>query len=107
MSFFFKTTALVRTAVPRSTTRLFSTTLQKQNVIKDAAKKVDRVVSDQIVKGIDTSVELKEGAQAAFSAKSEKAKEQADKVSGQVQGMAAELKGEIKAKVEEVKDKLS
>lgn len=53
MSFLQRTTPLLRTTLRQQTTRCFSTTLAQNNAIKDAAKKVDRTVSDQLVKGID------------------------------------------------------
>jgi hypothetical protein len=56
MSFLYRATPALRTSTVTLTsqsTRLFSTTLAQHNTIKDAAKKVDRTVSDQLVKGID------------------------------------------------------
>ena len=56
MSFLYRSTPVLRTTTASLTsqsTRLFSTTLAQRNVVKDTAKKVDRTVSDQIVKGID------------------------------------------------------
>lgn len=56
MSFLYRGTPVLRTSTASLTsqsTRLFTTSLAQRNVVKDTAKKVDRTVSDQIVKGID------------------------------------------------------
>lgn len=56
MSFLSRTTPMLRTSTVSLTTqstRLFATSLAQRNVVKDTAKKVDRTVSDQLVKGID------------------------------------------------------
>lgn len=56
MSFLSRTAPALRTStisLTSQSTRLFSTSLAQRNAIKDAAKKVDRTVSDQLVKGID------------------------------------------------------
>jgi hypothetical protein len=45
---------MLRTGVARPSPRLFSTAVvYNNNPVKDAAKTVDRTVSDQLVKGID------------------------------------------------------
>lgn len=53
MSFLYRSTPLLRTSLTTQPIRCLSTTVRLQNTIKDAAKKVDRTVSDQLVKGID------------------------------------------------------
>jgi hypothetical protein len=56
MSFLYRSTPALRTStisLTSQSTRLFTTSLAQRNVVKDAAKKVDRTVSDQLVKGID------------------------------------------------------
>ncbi|KAH8773655.1 hypothetical protein F5883DRAFT_548251 [Diaporthe sp. PMI_573] len=75
----------------------FSTTVQLQknpvDATKDGLKKVDRVVSDKLVDGIDIGVAAKD-----------KVKDATSKVSGgDVKGKAAELKGEAKGKAQELK----
>jgi hypothetical protein len=55
MSFLTRTLPTLRTAgIARPSPRLFSTAVvYRENAVKDAAKTVDRTVSDQLVKGID------------------------------------------------------
>jgi hypothetical protein len=54
MSFLTRTQPILRTAITKQTPRLFSTAVvYRNNPVKDAAKTVDRTVSDQLVKGID------------------------------------------------------
>jgi hypothetical protein len=53
MSFLYRTTPVLRTTIASQSTRCLSTSLARQNVVKDTAQKVDRTVSDQLVKGID------------------------------------------------------
>ncbi|KAJ0117377.1 hypothetical protein N8I77_006740 [Diaporthe amygdali] len=80
--------------VPRAA---FSTTVQLQknpvDATKDGLKKVDRVVSDKLVDGIDIGVAAKD-----------KVKEASENITGgDVKGKAAELRGEAAGKAEELK----
>jgi len=69
---------------------------------KDAAKTVDRKVSDKLVDGIEIGQTAAEKAKQAAGVASGKTAE----VTGEAKGKAAELKGEAKGKTEEIKGKL-
>lgn len=64
------------------------------DAVKEPLKKVDRAVSDTLVKGIDASVDAKNKAASVAGVKADEAK-----------GKAAELEGKAKGKAEEVKGK--
>ncbi|KAG9251004.1 uncharacterized protein F5Z01DRAFT_677257 [Emericellopsis atlantica] len=79
--------ALPRAAIAFHAARPFTTTVIQQKsateTVKDGLKSVDRAVSDKIVVGLD-----------AAAAAKEKAKGEAEKVSGKAEGTAEELKGD-------------
>jgi len=104
-------TPLARSTVTRQAPRAFSISLtQRENTVTDAVKqplkKVDRVVSDTLVKGIDVGVEAKNKAASVAGVKADEAKGKASEVAGEAKGKSAELKGEAKGKAEEVKGKI-
>jgi len=115
MSFLYQTTPMLRTAARsaalRQSPRLFSTTVAQRKTpteaVKDGLKKVDRVVSDAAVVGIDKGVELKDKAASVAGVETSKAEGKASEVAGEAKGKAAELKGEAKGKTEELKGKMS
>ncbi|ROV94753.1 hypothetical protein VMCG_08837 [Cytospora schulzeri] len=80
--------------VPRAS---FTTTVQLQknpiDTAKDGLKKVDRVVSDKLVDGINIGTDVKDKVKEAGS----------DVTSGKTSGQAAELRGEAKGKASELK----
>ncbi|POS78790.1 hypothetical protein DHEL01_v202809 [Diaporthe helianthi] len=103
----------------------FSTTIQlRKNPVdatKDGLKKVDRVVSDKLVDGIDIGVAAKEKVKDATAnvtggdvkgkaaelkgeavGKAQELKGEANQAAGQAKGKAAELKGEAKQKANEL-----
>jgi len=111
---------MFRTAITRQA-RLFTTSsrLQKGPIElgKDALKKVDRVVSDAAVKGIETGEtvvdktkqtigsdkgEIKANANEALG----EAKGKASELTGQAKGKASEVSGQAQGKAEEVKGKV-
>jgi len=73
---------------------------------KDAAKTVDRKISDTLVDGIEIGQTAAEKAKAATGMASDKASGKTAEVAGEAKGKAAELKGEAKGKAEEVKGKM-
>ncbi|CAG8950783.1 hypothetical protein HYFRA_00002998 [Hymenoscyphus fraxineus] len=92
MSFLTRTTPLLRTPIA---TRAFSTSYTLRKVVPEpvvnAAKTVDRKVSDVLVDGIEV------GQNAA-----QKAKEVAGMSSSEAKGKASELAGQAKGKANEV-----
>lgn len=81
--------------------------------VKNAAKTVDRAVSDKIVDGIEAgqkgAQKVKEVAgmsEGEMKGKAHEVKGQAHEVAGQAKGKASELAGEAKGKKEEIKGKL-
>ncbi|KAM0237006.1 hypothetical protein ACHAP5_009155 [Fusarium lateritium] len=78
---------------PRSFTTSFAAQRTATDAVKDTAKKVDRVVSDKIVDGIETGETV-----------AAKAKDAAKNVTGgDVAAKAQELKGEAASKAQELK----
>ena len=111
MSFLTRAQPILRSAtIARTAPRLFSTAVvYRDNAVKDAAKSVDRAVSDTLVKGIDKGgqsslarlpqpfanhdlVEVKNKAAAAAGKNASKAEGAASEISGEAKGKAAELK---------------
>ncbi|KAH8173934.1 hypothetical protein LIA77_05353 [Sarocladium implicatum] len=70
---------------------------------KDAAKKVDRTVSDGLVTGIDAAVSAKDKAKETISSSDAAAK--AEELKGEAKGKAQELKGEASGAAAEAKGK--
>ncbi|KAF1843648.1 uncharacterized protein K460DRAFT_368514 [Cucurbitaria berberidis CBS 394.84] len=87
--------------------RLFSTTpiARKSPVetVKDAAKVVDRTISDVAVKGIEKGEQAAAAVKEAVPETKGQAKGQANEVAGQAKGKANELAGEAKGKAHELK----
>ncbi|KAJ4365577.1 hypothetical protein N0V83_008197 [Neocucurbitaria cava] len=87
--------------------RLFSTTpiARKSPVdsVKDAAKAVDRTVSDIAVKGIEKGEQVAGAVKEAVPETKGQAKGQANELAGEAKGKAQELKGEAKGKANELK----
>ncbi|KAL2210923.1 hypothetical protein CC79DRAFT_545743 [Sarocladium strictum] len=82
--------------------------------VKDAAKTVDRKVSDGLVTGIDAAVDAKDKAKATINnsdaaAKAEQLKDEAaakaQELKGEAKGKAAELKGEANSAAAQAKGK--
>lgn len=101
---------MFRTALARQT-RLFTTTrvARKSPVetVKDAAKVVDRKISDAAVKGIEIGEEVTGKVKEAIPETTGQAKGQAHEVAGQAKGKASELAGEAKGKAQEVKGEVN
>ncbi|ORY12732.1 hypothetical protein BCR34DRAFT_482229 [Clohesyomyces aquaticus] len=97
---------MFRSAIARQA-RLFSTSpiVRKSPVetVKDAAKAVDRTISDAAVKGIEKGGIAKGKANEVTPNSSSQAKGQAQEMMGQAKGKANELAGEAKGKAQEVK----
>jgi len=70
---------------------------------KDAAKTVDRKVSDTLVDGIEIGQTATEKAKSAAGLASDKASGKTAEVAGEAKGKAAEFKGQAKGKAEELK----
>ncbi|KAF2870974.1 hypothetical protein BDV95DRAFT_544698 [Massariosphaeria phaeospora] len=103
---------MFRTAIARQA-RLFSTSpvVRKSPVetVKDAAKAVDRAVSDVAVKGIEKGEQAAQTIKEVTPNSAAEAKGQANEVAGQakgkasqVAGQASELSGEAKGKASEL-----
>ncbi|KAF2661534.1 hypothetical protein K491DRAFT_673840 [Lophiostoma macrostomum CBS 122681] len=97
---------MFRNAITRQA-RLFSTSpiVRKSPVetVKDAAKAVDRKVSDAAVKGIETGEEAVGAVKSKLPETAGEAKGQAHEVAGEAKGKASELTGEAKGKAQELK----
>merc|ERR1712098_692534 len=107
MSFLYRSTPLLRTSATTLTsqsTRCFSTSLAQRNVVKDAAKKVDRTVSDQLVKGIDKGIEAKDAVAEVAGVDTQKAK--AEELKGDAKAKGEQMKGQANAAKEEAKAKI-
>ncbi|KAF3047665.1 hypothetical protein E8E12_011266 [Didymella heteroderae] len=91
--------------------RLFSTTpvTRKSPVetIKDAAKAVDRTISDAAVKGIEKGEQAAEAIKEVTPNSTSEAKGQANEAIGQAKGKAAELQGEASKKAGEVEGEIN
>lgn len=96
---------MFRTAITRQA-RLFttSTRLQKGPIElgKDALKKVDRVVSDAAVKGIETGETVVEKTKETVGSDTGEMKAKANEAMGEAKGKASELTGQAKGKANEV-----
>ncbi|ETN42430.1 uncharacterized protein HMPREF1541_01585 [Cyphellophora europaea CBS 101466] len=109
MSFLYRSTPLLRTSATTLTsqsTRCFSTSLAQRNVVKDAAKKVDRTVSDQLVKGIDKGIEAKDAVAEVAGVDTQKAKAKAEELKGDAKAKGEQMKGQANAAKEEAKAKI-
>jgi len=86
--------------------RLFSTTpiARKSPVetIKDAAKVVDRTISNAAVKGIEKGEDIAGAVKEAIPETTGEAKGQAASIAGAAKGKVAELKGQAKGKASEL-----
>ncbi|EKG10692.1 hypothetical protein MPH_12176 [Macrophomina phaseolina MS6] len=107
---------MFRTAIARNA-RLFTTSarFQKSAVdsVKDTAKKVDRTVSDELVKGIEKSEQAADKVKSATGVGAQKAegtaaeaKGKAHELAGEAKGKAHEVAGKAQGKAEEVKGKM-
>ncbi|KAF2795002.1 hypothetical protein K505DRAFT_407215 [Melanomma pulvis-pyrius CBS 109.77] len=96
---------MFRTAIARQA-RLFSTSpiVRKSPVetVKDAAKVVDRTISDAAVKGIETGEQAAKVIQEKLPNSTSEAKGQASELAGEAKGKASELSGEASGKASEV-----
>jgi len=113
MSFLYRSSpTIIRSAAAASSSpvRCFSVAAVYRKTatetVKDGLKKVDRTVSDQVVKGIDAGVEAKNKAAEVAGMKASEAKGAAAETAGEAKGKAAEVKGEAKGKAEEMKGKM-
>jgi len=82
-----------------------STSVVRRSVldpVKDAAKKVDRTVADQLVKGIETGEKVAQATKETVGINSAKAEGAAAETSGELKGKASELAGEAKGKASEL-----
>ncbi|KAF4980907.1 hypothetical protein FZEAL_3192 [Fusarium zealandicum] len=103
---------------PRAFTTSFVVQRTATEAVKDTAKKVDRVVSDKIVDGIEVGEnvtgKVKETAQDVTggnaTAKAQElkgeAKGKAQELKGEAKGVAQEARGKAKGAAEEVKSKM-
>ncbi|SPJ71594.1 related to LEA domain protein [Fusarium torulosum] len=102
---------------PRSFTTSFAAQRTATDAVKETAKKVDRVVSDKIVDGIETGETVAAKAKDAaknvtggdIAAKAQELKgeaaSKAQELKGEAAGKAQELKGEAKGTAEQAKGK--
>ncbi|CAI6338944.1 unnamed protein product [Periconia digitata] len=101
-----QTVIMFRAQITRQV-RLFSTSpiVRKSPVetVKDAAKTVDRTISDQVVKGIEKGEEVTQKVKEAVPESTGEAKGQANQAAGQAKGKASEVAGEAKGKAQELK----
>ncbi|KAF1956519.1 hypothetical protein CC80DRAFT_471995 [Byssothecium circinans] len=97
---------MFRTQIARQA-RLFSTSpiARKSPVetVKNAAKKVDRTISNQVVKGIEKGEEAASVIKEKLPETKGEAKGQANEAAGAAKGKAQELTGEAKGKAQELK----
>ncbi|KAJ3537379.1 hypothetical protein NM208_g6342 [Fusarium decemcellulare] len=103
---------------PRTFTTSFALQKTATETVKDAAKKVDRAVSDKIVDGIEVGEtvagKVKEGAEEVTGGSATgkaaelrgEAKGKASELKGEAKGAAEQAKGKVKGAAEEVKNKL-
>ncbi|KKY15500.1 putative lea domain protein [Phaeomoniella chlamydospora] len=110
MSFLFRSSRSLLIST-RPATRAFSTTIPQQKVVPDAVKeplkKVDRVVSDAAVAGIEKGEQITDKAKSAAGVNAKKAEGSAAELSGEAKGKTEELKGKAKGTAEEIKGKMS
>ncbi|KAM0426885.1 hypothetical protein ACHAPT_007781 [Fusarium lateritium] len=122
MSFILRRAVLAPRVIAVQAPRTFTTSFAAQRtageVVKDAAKKVDRVVSDKIVDGIEAGEtvtgKVKETAQDLSGDEASgkaaelrgEAKGKASELKGEAKGAAKEAKGKVKGAAEEIKNKL-
>jgi len=101
---------MYRTAIARQA-RFFSTTPRVRKVIPDAVKepvkKVDRVVSDAAVAGIEAGEKATAKVKEAAGMSQGEAQGKASEVAGEAKGKAHEVAGKAKGTAEEVKGKMS
>lgn len=91
---------------PRSFTTSFAAQRTATDAVKDTAKKVDRVVSDKIVDGIETGETVAAKAkEAAKNVTGGDIAAKAQELKGEAVGKAQELKGEAKGTAEQAKGK--
>ncbi|KAK9771652.1 putative Lea domain protein [Seiridium cardinale] len=99
--------ALSSRAVFVQTPRQFSISARYQKsateTVKDAAKTVDRKVSDKLVDGINAASEVAQKTTGADV--SQKVKGTAEEIRGEAKGKASELKGEAKGAANEAAGK--
>ncbi|PKX92177.1 LEA domain protein [Aspergillus novofumigatus IBT 16806] len=104
--------AAVRTTTPAFTaagSRFISSTPKNEKgpveATKETLKKADRVISDNLVKGIDKGVQgggMKEDLKGEASEKAGETKGKAEETLGEVKGKAKEVYGEAKGKAKEM-----
>ncbi|KAI1057165.1 hypothetical protein LB507_001782 [Fusarium sp. FIESC RH6] len=92
---------------PRTFTTSFALQKTATDAAKDTAHKVDRVVSDKIVDGIEAGQDVAAKAKAAARdvTDSNDAAAKAQELKGEAAGKAQELKGEAKGAAEQAKGK--
>ena len=92
---------------PRTFTTSFALQRTATDAVKDTAQKVDRVVSDKIVDGIEAGQDAAAKAKAAARdvTDSNDAAAKAKELKGEAAGKAQELKGEAKGAAEQAKGK--
>lgn len=96
---------MLRTSLTRQA-RLFSISpAVRKSVVdsaKDAAKKVDRTISDVAVKGIETGEKAANAIKSAVPGTTDEAKGKASELTGEASGKASEMTGEAKGKANEL-----
>ncbi|KAF2815072.1 uncharacterized protein BDZ99DRAFT_459017 [Mytilinidion resinicola] len=100
--------SIIRTSIARQA-RLFSTSPAARKsvteTLKEPLKKVDRIVSDAAVKGIETGEKVTEAAKSTIGSKSSEASGEASKLGSEASGKSSELTGEAKGKASELAGK--
>ncbi|KAG5756585.1 hypothetical protein H9Q69_000116 [Fusarium xylarioides] len=92
---------------PRTFTTSFDLQRTATDAVKDTAKKVDRVVSDKIVDGIEAGENVASKAKdVAQDVTGGSATGKAQELRGEAAGKAQELKGEAKGAAEQAKGKV-
>ncbi|MCJ1277903.1 hypothetical protein MMC21_005717 [Puttea exsequens] len=103
------TRAFTTKALPLARSRAFATSPHVRKSATEQAKetvhKVNRAVSDELVKGIEKGQEASESLKSATGINAEKTKGKAEEVAGEAKGKAHELAGDAKGKKEEMKGK--
>ncbi|CZR64286.1 uncharacterized protein PAC_14184 [Phialocephala subalpina] len=94
------------TIAPRAFSTSFVQRKSATETVKDAAKTVDRKVSDKLVDGIELGQTAAQKAKSAAGMSADEAKGKAAEMTGEAKGKAHELAGEAKGKKEEIKGKL-
>jgi len=97
--------SIIRTSLARQARLFSSSPAARKSVtetLKEPLKKVDRMVSNAAVKGIEKGEQVTQAAKSTLSSESKTASGEASRLSSEASGKASELAGEAKGKVSEV-----